>query len=121
MSKLVYYRISILRLNLLRTCRKIHTILKYFLGKMKILRILQSQNIGPEEFRLLTEDAINLRILSTSGCTWMSDDLLKPLLISNPKLNDLDLSYTVKCSSKVFQVDKKALTCSHVFPNSQVV
>ena len=93
-------------MNLLRTCRKIRTIMKYFFVKNKFLRIQKRHNIGPKEFRILTEDATNLRILCTSGCTWLSDDLLGPVLKSNQKLNHLDLSHSLKCSSAVFQVDR---------------
>ena len=91
-------------MNLLRTCKKISTILNSFFAINKALRIQNSKIIGVEEFRILTDDATNLRILKTSECSWMSDDLLGPVLKNNQKLNDLDLSQSLNCSSSVFQV-----------------
>ena len=93
-------------MNLLRTCRKIRTIMKNFFVKNKFLRIQKRHNIGPKEFRIMTKDAVNLKFLSTSGCTWLYDELLGPVLKRNQKLNHLDLSHSLKCSSAVFQVNR---------------
>ena len=91
------------RLNLSRTCRKIYNILQSFFVTNKTLRIHQNQNIGPLEFRILTKYATNLRILDASGCSWMSDDLIRPVLKNNPKINELNLSGFKNCSS-IFKV-----------------
>ena len=91
-------------LRLMKTCRQINTIVKSFFITNKILNIQHCQNIGAEEFRILTENAKNLRILNTSGCTWLTDELLGPVLKNNQKINQLDLSHSVRCSPAVFQI-----------------
>lgn len=99
-------------LNLSRTCMKIYNILQSFFVTNKTLRIHQNQNIGPLEFRILTKYATNLRILDASGCSWMSDDLMRPVLKKNPKLNELNLSGSKNCSSifKLLTADCHQLT-----------
>ena len=91
-------------LRLMKTCRQINTLLKAFFITNKTLRIANCQNIGPVEFGILTENATNLRTLNTSGCTWMTDELLGTVLRNNQKINDLDLSQTSRCSPLAFQI-----------------
>ena len=85
-------------LSLLKTCRQIKTLLKSFLITNRTLQIQNCQTVGPAEFGILTENATNLRILNTSGCSWLTDELLGPVLKNNHKLNELDLSHTIICS-----------------------
>lgn len=91
-------------LRLLKTCRQLNTLLKSFFITNKTLRITNCPNVGPEEFRILTENATNLRSLNTSGCTWMTDELLGIVLRNNQKLNELNLSQTTRCSPLAFQI-----------------
>ena len=80
----------------MRVCKKMRTILKSFFETNRTLRILNNQNISPDDFIILTRDAKNLRILDASGCSWMSDDLLMPVLKSNQKLRELHLSFSTQ-------------------------
>ena len=91
-------------LSLLKTCRQIKALLKSFLITNRTLQIQNCQTIGPAEFGILTENATNLRILNTSGCSWLTDELLGPVLKNNHKLDELDLSHSIICSSAVFQI-----------------
>ena len=43
-------------------------------------------------FHILTRDAVSLRDLNLSGLKFLTDDLLRPVLLQNPHLTSLELS-----------------------------
>ena len=96
---IIFHNLSSSRLNLMRTSKRIDIIMKCFFVKNKTLKILTSKNISSDDFIILTRNATNLRTLDTSGCSWMSYDLLKPVLKNNQKLRELDLSYFTRQNS----------------------
>ena len=93
---IIFHNLSSSRLNLMRTSKRIDIIMKCFFVKNKTLKILTSKNISSDDFIILTRNATNLRTLDTSGCSWMSYDLLKPVLKNNQKLRELHLSFSTQ-------------------------
>ena len=46
---------------------------------------------------------INCRSLVLQSCNWLTDDILKPVLKNNPKLEVLDIADCVNCTSAILQ------------------
>ena len=49
----------------------------------------------------MTCNSSKLRHLDLSGCSWITDDIIRPVLRNNPKLNSLDLSNCNNCTEGV--------------------
>jgi len=87
-------------MNLLHTSMKMRMLLQDFFvvnRKIDIKSKSDQSSLNPIKFRIMTKDASNLRVLRLSNCTWLSDDILKPVLKNNHKLEEFDISNCNKC------------------------
>ena len=98
------FDLSVFRLNILRTCKKLNSLLKSFFIVNRKLELETGHNLSPMEFDHLTSGAANLRVLRVPDCFWMTDDTLKTVLKNNRRLEHLDLSNCRGCSSVMLQV-----------------
>jgi len=80
-------------LSLLNTSKSLCYITQNFLAVNKILSIAHISSINPTTFRKLTTNATNLRTLNLSRCSWVTDQLLRPILRNNNRLTSTDLSF----------------------------
>ena len=93
------------RLNLLQTCKTMNSILKQFFVVNRVLDDSEG-DLSAGSLRTLTSHSRNLRTLCLSSCgSWLSDDLLRPVLKQNTKLEIVDLSFSNRCSSGLLQVN----------------
>lgn len=91
-------------ISLLSTSKLMNGITSSFLFGNKTMSIASLSTITMISFKILTEDALNLRILSLSGCSWMTDQLLMPVLKNNSRLNCIDLSQCNGCTEGILQI-----------------
>ena len=54
-------------------------------------------------FEVLATNCINLQTLNLSNCHWLSNDLLMPLLLANPKLRVIDVHECCKVTPTALQ------------------
>eukprot|EP00092_Neocalanus_flemingeri_P012986 GFUD01013996.1.p1 GENE.GFUD01013996.1~~GFUD01013996.1.p1 ORF type:complete len:390 (+),score=72.30 GFUD01013996.1:80-1249(+) len=92
-------------ISLLNTNRAMNSMTSSFLSINKVLSIARPlSTISPSMFKALTENATNLRTLNLSRCSWITDELLRPVLRNNNKLVCIDLSHCNECSEGILQV-----------------
>lgn len=99
-------------ISLLSTNKAMYNITNAFLSVNKTLSIDPLSPISPATFTILTENATNLRTLTLSKCSWMTDQLLRPVLRNNKKLNCIDLSCCDGCTEGILQI--LTVQCPHI-------
>eukprot|EP00092_Neocalanus_flemingeri_P042535 GFUD01046534.1.p1 GENE.GFUD01046534.1~~GFUD01046534.1.p1 ORF type:complete len:256 (-),score=49.10 GFUD01046534.1:254-1021(-) len=91
-------------ISLLNTNRAMNSMTSSFLSVNKVLSIDPLSTISPSTLKTLTENATNLRTLSLSRCSWITDELLRSVLRTNSKLCCIDLTDCNGCSEGILQV-----------------
>jgi len=93
-------------LSLRQTSKTFSSIMDAFFVVNKELKVPPSYSayLSPNKFHNISHSSTNLRSLVIQSCDWLTDDLLKPVLKNNPKLEILDITDCVNCSSTTLQV-----------------
>ena len=91
-------------LTLMNVNTRLRQTITAFLRENKILIVKPMTHIEPISFKLLTDDSSNLRYINLFNCSWVTDDLLEPVLRYNKKLNQIDLSYCHGLTEGILQV-----------------
>jgi len=91
-------------LALRQTSRTFIKIIDAFFVVNKELKVTPSFSLSPELFQNISHSSSNLRSLVIQSCDWLTDELLTPVLKNNPKLETLDITDCVNCSSTTLQV-----------------
>lgn len=91
-------------LALRRTSKTFNQIVDSFFVVNKELKVNPSSPLSPEIFQNICHASTNLRSLVIQSQDWLTDDLLTPVLKNNPKLEILDITDCVNCSSTTLQV-----------------
>jgi len=95
-------------MHLLHTSKKLRSLTQCFFVVNRRIEIKSKSDLSslnPIKFHLMTKDATNLRVLCLRNCTWMSDDILKPVLKNNHKLEEFDISNcNTYCTTSVLQL-----------------
>jgi len=99
-------------ISLSHTSNNFRTIVRSFLSKNKTISVRPSSNINSQKFKFLTETSTNLRRLEMPKCTWLTDEILKPVLRANNSINIVDLSSCNNLSEGVFQI--LSVQCIHI-------
>ena len=97
---------SFFRLSLHQTSKTFANIVDAFFVVNKDLKVSPSHSLSPQKFNKISHSSTNLRSLIVKSCDWMTDDLLKPVLKNNPKLEILDITDCIHCTSTTLQVRK---------------
>ena len=87
-----------------RTSKTFNQIIDSFFVVNKELKVNPSSPLSPEIFQNICQASTNLRSLVIQSQDWLTDDLLTPVLKNNPKLEILDITDCVNCSSTTLQV-----------------
>lgn len=91
-------------LSLHQTSKTFSNILDAFFVVNKYLRVSDAHTLSAQTFCRMSHSATNLRSLIVHSCHWMTDALLKPVLKNNPKLEILDITDCIHCTSTTLQV-----------------
>ena len=104
---------KLFRLSLRQTSKTFSSIMDAFFVVNKELKVPPSYSayLSPNKFHNISHSSTNLRSLVIQSCDWLTDDLLKPVLKNNPKLEILDITDCVNCSSTTLQVGSSVLRC----------
>ena len=86
------------------TNKTLYTITQSFLEFNNILILEKTSHFTPSMFQMITENAANLRKIVVTDCSWMNDQLLRPVLKNNNLLTYLDLSYCDGFTDGILQV-----------------
>lgn len=74
------------------TCTAAHELIELYFAQSKCLDLSNKRNASLEAFQILTDSGSNLRRLVLSGCKFITDDVLRPVLARHNRLITLDLS-----------------------------
>ena len=93
------------RLSLHQTSMTLSVILDSFFVVNKDLKVIAPFTLSERNFHKISQLSTNLRSLVLQNCSWLTDDILKPVLKNNPKLEVLDIADCLNCSSAILQVE----------------
>ena len=79
-------------------------ILDSFFVVNKDLKVIAPFTLSERNFHKISQLSTNLRSLVLQNCSWLTDDILKPVLKNNPKLEVLDIADCLGCTSAILQV-----------------
>ena len=82
------------------------TILDSFFAVNKELKVIPPYSLSSQDFDRISQLSTNLRSLVLQNCSWLTDEILKPVLKNNPKLEVLDIADCVNCTSAILQARK---------------
>jgi hypothetical protein len=88
-------------ISLRSSSHQLHTLITNFISVNKVLTISKLATLTSRSFQLLTCNSNKLRHLDLHGCSWVTDDILRPVLRNNPKLISIDLSDCNNCTEGV--------------------
>ena len=78
--------------NLRTSSSSLHQLVTVFITLNRSLDLGYNKRANETAFLILTRGAVSLRMLNLSGLKFLTDDLLRPVLLDNPNLTSLDLS-----------------------------
>ena len=84
-------------------------ILDSFFVVNKDLKVIAPYTLSEQNFHRISQLSTNLRSLVLQNCGWLTDDILKPVLKNNPKLEVLDIADCLNCTSAILQAEKQFL------------
>jgi len=107
--------------NLRTSSSSLHQLVSVYITLSRSLDLGYNKRANETAFHILTRGAVSLRVLNLSGLKFLTDDLLRPVLLGNPHLTSLDLSechhltsgilHTL--SSRSYQLDRLILRDCH--------
>ena len=90
---LIFSHLSASDLFSVRGCNSVlHNLVTAFLAVNKRLDLGYNKNVTEAAFLILTANAQCLRSLNVSGLKFLTDDLLRPVIVANPHLVSVELS-----------------------------
>lgn len=90
---LIFSHLSPSDLFSVRACNTVlHHLVTSFLATNKRLDLAYNKRVTEAAFLILTANAHSLRRLNVSGLKFLTDDLLRPVIVSNPHLVSVELS-----------------------------
>lgn len=83
--------------------RQHHEMVHVYITRNKRLDLSDCKKATKETFRVLTHGAENLRYLNLAGSKWLTDDLLRNVIMENPLLEHINLSACHHLSAGILQ------------------
>jgi len=80
-----------------------HHLVSQFLQTNRVLDLAYNKKLTQEAFTVLTQEAHSLRYLNLAGLKFMTDDILRPVIVTNPHLVSLELSECHHLTSGILQ------------------
>ena len=101
---LIFSRLSPSDLFSIRSCsRALHHLVSVYVTINRCLDLGYQKRLTQAAFQTLTEDATSLRHLNLAGLKFLTDELLRPVLIQCPHLLSLELSECHHLTSGILQ------------------